>query len=246
MTRIFFILTVFLTVTVAKVFGQTEMKNKRFDNFIKQFPATNLPDTIQYSVIEFDYGYYEPDDEQGDVDSANSRRVIDTTQEYQNSVLPKPDSLIITYELVKSFLLADAEKPTVYWAQDSPDTIHPIYYFTKKFLTNKNFYCVVYERQFYFNGNPYCQKYLCTLTKNGKFIDKIKVASADYSGTGILGDGFRVPWFPDEKSVINQDLKILYFKEGLQFITVAGSGKVELFPDNIYQIDNNANIKKIK
>lgn len=243
MTRFLTILTIYFTLTTVTAFGQTERKIS-FHNFIKQFPKISLPDTIQYSSDEFDYGYYKPDYEQNGEDSANYQKVIDTTTtQYQNSVLPKSDSLIITYDLVKSFLLTDTEQVTVYWSEDFPDTM---YYFTKNLFASKNFYCVVYESQYYYNGSSYCQKYLCTLGKKGKLIDKIKVASANYSGTGILGDGYRVPWYPDEKSIVTQDLKIFYFKEGIQFMTTAGSDKVELRSNNIYQIDNKGKIKKIK
>ena len=210
---------------------------KHIEDFIKRFSFVSLPDTIQYSANEFDYGYYESENEE-DNES--------TSSEYKNTVLAKPDSLIITYDLVKSFLLEKSEQLTEYWPENSHDTIFPTYYYSNGILFKNNFYCIVYEKQFHLEDKPFCQKYLCTLAKNGKLIDKIKVASADYSGTGILDEGFRIPWFPDEMSIINKDLKIYYFKEGIHLMTRAGSDKVELDPEIIYQIDNKGKINKIQ
>ena len=217
------------------VIGEGQIKH--IEDFIKRFAIVSLPDTIQYSANEFDYEYYESENEE-DNESTSSK--------YQNTVLPKPDSLIITYDLVKTFLLAKSEELTEYWPEDSHDTIFPTYYYSKGILSRNNFYCIVYEKQFYFGDKPFCQKYMCTLTKNGKLIDKIKVASADYSGTGILRDEFRIPWFPDEISIINKDLKIYYFKEGIHLMTRAGSDKVELDPEIVYQIDDKGKINKIQ
>lgn len=220
------LLTGCYTFITASLFAQPEKKQISFSNFISQFPTVQLPDTIQYTADEFDYGYYEPEGNDDEADTSANVTNDSTSIKYRNSVLPKPDSLIISDALVQTFLLADTEHVYIYWPEYKPDTIHPVYYFSKRFITGQHFYCVVYEKQFVYSGAAFCQKYLCTLTRNGKLIDKIKVASADYSGTGFLHGDFRVPWFPDEKSIISKAFTIYNFKEGISTISHAGSGKV--------------------
>lgn len=217
MKRIIFIVLLFV---FTKSFGQ---KNHRFDTFVKLFPKVTLPTTIRYSESEFQTDYYTPEDTSVRKDSIP----------YADHILPKDSVLIINYELVKSFLLADTESVTPRCPDNSSISVivYPKYYVSSQLITNTNFICLCYERQYYFNGNTNAEKFLCTITKTGKLIDKIMVASADYSGTGILAEGFRVPWFPDTKSDIKKDLSIA-FKNGN-------------FGDFIFQIDNNGKIKKI-
>ncbi len=177
-----------------------------FRNFIKLFPKRNLPVCIQYADKEFDIQKYVPEEEEMR-DSIAKDKIIT----YKNTILAKSDSLELSYELVKTYLLADSETVTLYWPNDYPDTMHPVYYVNERLLTDKNFFSLIYERQFSDgSGNPYAYKYLCTLSAKGKLIDKVVLASAEYSGTGILGSGFRVPWFPDNKSCINKDLVITF------------------------------------
>lgn len=216
MSKTTFIILLFISSTV---FGQ---KNIGFDTFVKLFPKTTLPTCIKYSESEFKTEYYTPEETTAIKDSIP----------YHDHILPKDTSLIIKYELVKLFLLADTEIVTPRYPDNNSasDTIYPTYYISNRLTTNKNFVCLIYERQFNFNGSTNAEKYLCTIAKTGKLLDKILVASADYSGTGILAEGFRVPWFPDTKSDINKDLSIIF--------------KDANYGDFIYQIDDNGKIKK--
>jgi len=215
MSKTTFIILLFISSTV---FGQ---KNIGFDTFVKLFPKTTLPTCIKYSESEFKTEYYTPED-----------TTAKDSIPYHDHILPKDSSLIIKYELVKLFLLADTEIVTPRYPDNgtTSDTIYPIYYISTRLITNTNFVCLIYERQFNFNGSTNAEKYICTITKAGKLIDKILVASADYSGNGILAEGFRVPWFPDTKSDINKDLSIIF--------------KDANYGDFIYQIDDNGKIKK--
>ena len=215
--KTFFCLFFFTSVTA---FGQN--KNE-FTNFIKSFPSVELPDTIQYSDAEFSYGYYDC--------SSNTSDAKDTAVKYQDGVLSKDDSLIINYALAKEILLGDTGRTD---DEGSNDSTQAIFYITSRIITHKNFYCIVYEEQ----KNPrysawsIAHKYLCTFTKKGKLINQILVASADYSGTGILCEGFRVPFYPNEYSFITNNLKIFFYD-----------------PENhdiIYQIDKRGRIKKIR
>jgi hypothetical protein len=117
---------------------------------------------------------------------------------------------------MKSFLLNDTESVTPFYPKgEAVDTVYPVYYVTAKFKTNKDFICLIYEMQYNIgSGNPNAEKYVCTLTKTGKLIDKLLVASANYSGTGILTESFRVPWFPDVQSKISKDLTIITTESG--------------------------------
>lgn len=198
-----------------------EQTNTGFDNFIKSFPISTLPANIKYSESEFKTEYYTPED------SASKKDSIP----YHDHVFQKDSSLIIKYELVKLFLLADTEKVAPTFVINNPvvDTIYPTYYISTLLMIDKNFVCLVYERQFDMGtGNPCAEKYLCTITKTGKLIDKILVASANYSGTGILDEGFRVPWFPKTQSFLNSDLSIVF--------------KDSNYGDFNYQIDDNGKI----
>lgn len=216
MSKTIFIILLFISSTT---YGQ---KNLRFDSFVKLFPKTTLPACIKYSESEFKTEYYTPE---------NSAEKKDSIP-YHDHILPKDTSLIIKYELVKSYLLADSEVVIPRYPDNSitSDTIYPIYYISTRLITNTNFVCLIYERQFSFNGSTNAEKYLCTITKTGKFIDKLLVASADYSGTGILDEGFRVPWFPDTQSNINNYLSII-LKDGN-------------YGDSAYQIDDKGSIMK--
>ncbi len=179
-------------------------KSIPFDSFVKLFPKTSLPTVVKYSDAEFQTEYYTPDD-----------TTIKDSVPFHDHVLPKDSFLIVEYELVKTFLLADTEKVSPLWPDNSPqsDTIFPTYYISSRLAINKNFVCIIYERQFISGSNPYAEKYLCTLTNTGKIIDKILLASANYSGTGMLDKDYRVPWFPDVQSSIDNDLKII-LKDG--------------------------------
>jgi hypothetical protein len=203
------------------IYGQTTIE---FENFIKLFPETNLPTCIKYSEKEFQTEYY----------TSNDTKVKERIP-FHDHILPKDSSLNIKYALVQTFFLADTEKVTPLWPDNSPqsDTIFPTYYISTCLTTTKNFICLIYERQFRYGNNPYAEKYLCTLTKTGKLIDKVLVASADYSGTGILADNFRVPWFPDKQSSISNDLTIILKNP-------------EDNKDEIYQVDDNGKINKQK
>lgn len=217
MSKTTFIILLFISSTTL---GQ---KNVRFDTFVKLFPKTTLPTSIKYSESEFKTEYYTPE---------NTTTKKDRIP-YHDHILPKDTSLIIKYELIKLFLLADTEIVTPRYPDNSSlsDTIFPTYYASNRLIINKNFECLIYERQFNVGaGNPFAEKYLCTLTKTGKLIDKFLVASADYSGTGILAEGFRIPWFPDTQSNISKTLSII-FKDGN-------------YGDSTYQIDDKGKIKK--
>lgn len=218
MSKTTFLILFFISSTI---YGQ---KTIGFDNFIKLFPKTNLPTCIKYSEKEFQTEYYTSDD-----------TTVKDSIPFHDHVLPKDSSLIIKYALVQSFLLEDKEKVTPLWPDNSPhpDTISPTYYISTRLTTNKIFICLIYERQFRSGNNPYAEKYLCTLTKTGKLIDKVLVASADYSGTGILADSFRAPWFPDVQSCISNDLTIIFKNP-------------EDNKDETYQVDDNGKINKQK
>jgi len=194
------------------VFGQ----KTKFKDFVNLFPKTTLPTTIKYSESEFKTEYYTPENSLVKGDSIP----------YHDHVLPKDSSLIINSELVKSFLLLDSEKVELKTPTDNLQSI--VFYISSKLIINKNFICLIYERQFQTDGTPNAEKYLCTLTSKGILIDKILVASANYTGTGILVDSFRVPWFPDVMSSINNDLTIKFTNshDGDSFYQIDKKGKI--------------------
>lgn len=201
MSKTIFIILLFIS---SITYGQ---KNIRFDNFVKLFPKITIPTCIKYSESEFHTKYYTPEN-----------TLQKESIPYHDHVLPKDSSLIIKHELVKSFLLTNTEDATLLnHTNKDPASylIYPTYYITTQIIVNKNFVCLIYERRYNddLNDYPYAEKYLCTITKTGKLIDKILVASANYSGTGILTESFRIPWFPDTQSNINNDL-LISLKDG--------------------------------
>lgn len=215
-----------------------QTKYKLLPSFLSRFPDAVLPDTVQYTDTEFNYGYYDEAEEEGS-DSEKDTSGI----KYTTGVGAKPDSMLIDTGLVRLFLLSDSEQVRLSVTDEMQDTILPDYYAIKKYNSGQNFYMVIFEKRYVYSGYPVSQRYLCTISKAGNYIDKIKIASAEYSGTYVLDDGFRAPWFPDEKSVIEKSLKIGLFDQGIGFITKAGSDHIELNADKWYQIDVNGRIK---
>ncbi len=210
-------------------FISSGQKNQKFQEFLERFPPKALPTVIAFERNEFDYGYYS-DENLGDETDSSVTRVEISGQEYQNSVLVKDDSLMITYELVQQYLMADSESVAPTWQVEgvTTDTLFPIYYVSSRLQPGKSFICVIYERQFIIGSGDNAEKYLCTMSKKGKLIDKILVASANYSGTGIMGDSFRVPWFPNVRSEIQQDLSIHFIdaNQGYSNYKINNKGKI--------------------
>jgi len=78
---------------------------------------------------------------------------------------------------------------------------------------NHDYKRLIYEAQADFTINRVAEKYVCSITKKGKTIDKILVASINYSSSVISVDGYRIPWFLNAKSFINTDMTITFDDE---------------------------------
>ncbi|MBI4929354.1 MAG: hypothetical protein HY841_01220 [Bacteroidetes bacterium] len=171
-------LTVSLTLT-----SFSQDTTKTVDNFLKLFPKTNLPVCIDYKKDKF----LKQDGQQGEI-------------------LAKPDSQIISNDLVKKFLLADTEQ--LYYYNTFGDTSDCNFYSIKRISTDKSFNIIVYERQYNLHGWTYSEKFLCTLTKQGKLISKVLVASYNQQDFFISSDGGRVPFYAEKKGCIEKGLQI--------------------------------------
>lgn len=224
----------FLICQLLALYTESISRPSEFNDFIRRFPVAVLPDTIQYSNDEFENVTME-------AEGGEATKPAGPTMTYQNDVLSKPDSMIIPVDMVTKYLLPDTENVIVLPDENTPDTIFPVYYYEKRLVVSPDFICLVFEKQMRISGLPYCQKWMCTFTNGGMLIDRLKVASAEYSGTGIMGDAFRVPYFPDEKSILKGQ-EINHFKEGLQLSVTTSTGKTELSPDDTYRFDPNGKI----
>lgn len=189
---------------------------------------------MRYTDAEFSYEYYTPEK-----DETDARK--DTAYPYRSNVAAKPESKAIPGKLVKAFLMKASEP-----LSDMGTESDAVFYYSRRILTGKNFYCVIYEKQAMASGNLYGRKYLCTLDQHGRLIDKIKIASAEYAGTSIMENNFRIPWFPDEQSILLPELVIACFEQGLHYITATGSGTTRLDPDHLYRVSDKGKIIKVK
>ena len=197
-------LTFIIMLLTFVVNGQTET------TFIKQFKPDSLPFCISYSHDEQVYfgAIYHTDTIEGE-----AQDVFEKNDNYQ-----KDSSLLLTKEFVKQHLLPNTK--FIYTLDDkSKDTLvkEPIgdflnsdFYAISSPISTKSFYLVLYERVFAISGIPSSEKFICTFTKNGKFISRTLIASFVFSGTGLSVSGARVPWFPDENGCINKDMTIKF------------------------------------
>ena len=134
--------------------------NPEWMNFLRIFPTSDLPVCISYGEDEFHAADYQ-------ADNTPSEKSATT---YRDHVLPKPDSLLLSFEMMTAYLLADTEKVTLPRSGDLHESISPNYFAIARILAGKHFYCLVYERQFN-DASFHAEKFLCTLTSKGKLID---------------------------------------------------------------------------
>ena len=212
-----------------------QQNKQHFEEFISNFPIAKLPDTIRFSDDEFEYNYFIPGDDGAFDDSIKTNidtTLVDTSKiKYRSEVKIPSENLEIDFNDVKLYLYCDSDN--IYKdLRDLTelDSAYLKFYCVSNYITNRNFICLVFQRYFGWNNS---EKYLCTLTKSGKFIDKILIASGDSYFSSILGTNYKIPWFPEEYGFINKSLKIDFFK---------------VWNDEhiFYQIDNNGRIRKLK
>jgi hypothetical protein len=197
------------------VFAQEPIDSFAFKNFVKFFPALTLPDTIGYKSDEIEYSEYSNDDFEMDEtsDSIDSESIFeDSSASFEIGLLEKPDSVLIHAQNVQAFLLKPKETQFVKW-EYLDDTIPLSYYVVNRLNTRKNFYCLLVEARYFVYSNLYSEKYLCIVSKRGKLLDKILVASFKYGGTCIILGPLRGPYFKQSCSVVKNDLTIEYLDD---------------------------------
>ncbi len=212
-------LTLILSLIFLAVRGQTTSP------FLKQFKQTSLPVCIKYTHEEQIYfgAIYHTDTIDGELQD-----VFEKNDNYQKDSL-----LLLSKEFVKMHLLPntkyiyriDDNKKDTLGSELIDDYLNSDFYAISSIPTVNTFHIVIYERIFSISDIRSSEKFICTITKSGKFIYRNLIASFTFSGTSITNSGGRVPWFPLEYGCINRDLTINKSSENY------GEIKYKILPD---------------
>jgi hypothetical protein len=152
-----------------------------FNKFLQMFPKVKLPTCIDYR------DEFEKEDGQ------------------QGEPSPKSDSLVISNELVRQFLLAPNEH--LYYSDEFGDTSECAYYYICQLNIDQPFHILVFERQYNLTSWRYSEKYLCTISNKGILISKKLVASYNQIDFYISDEG-RQPFYGERKGCIKKDLQV--------------------------------------
>ncbi len=192
---------------------------ERFTDFVKRFPVLVLPATIRYAGNEFITEYHTPD--------KTKKNKKPKAIPYVGGFKPKSASLLISNVSVRSFLFSDSTDGLVPGSQyDTADSTYAKYYINSQIVTGKQFIALIYEIQFDTNGHPGAEKILCTFSKKGKLTDRMLLASAVFSGTAALDEGFRIPFYPEVKSSVDNKMTIKFTGDETKVYTITPSGHI--------------------
>lgn len=194
-----------ITLLVSFVsFGQTQI------DFLKTFKPDSLPSCVTYSYDEQVYfgAIYHTDTIEGE-----AQDVFEKSESYQ-----KDSSLLLTKEVVKHYLLPrsqfiytiDGKSKDTLFKVPIDEYLNADFYAISLLHTTSSFYMVLYERVFAQGGIPSSEKFICSFTRDGKFISRALIASFVYRGTGYSASGARVPWFSDESACITNNMTIKF------------------------------------
>ena len=172
------------------------------EEIFSKFPFKGLPDCISYA--------------EKDSDSLN-----------QLKNYAGVDSLMLSPELVKKLLIPKKSS----FGKGMNKSLNSEYFALNLIAKEKKYYVLTYERiidEVYENA----ETYLCTLSKKGKCISSVLIASSIYSGTGSLDDGGRFPYYEQSESCIEKNLTII--------VSFPSKGEKKK-----YQIKNNGEIVEL-
>ena len=226
------ILVLLLVISPFLVFGQ---KAGPFTSFLKKFKPTTLPICVDYSHQEQIYfgAIYHTDTIYADDAGSTEFELVDVMVESGN--YEKDTTLLLTQAAVKKYLLPNSahiftinpESGDTLYSTPVGEYLNSDFYAISRVLNTNRYYGVIYERIFYVSGIKSSEKYFCTISKQGNFISRIRIASFVYSGTGIGSSGVRVPWFPHQQGCIKKNSTIAfpsdYNQETLYKISADGS-----------------------
>jgi hypothetical protein len=165
-------------------------------DFCKEFRKIELPTEIRFVDTEFNVEYYKSDA------SGKAKE----NKPYRDHVLDIDSTKLLNFPLCIQYFFSKNEKTVLQNTTSSQEVSRfiPIGLFS----TNSNFSIFIFQTQYTFNDMLQNEKYLCTVSKQGEYIDKLLLASANYAGTSLIANDFRVPWFPDVYSNISSDLTV--------------------------------------
>lgn len=183
-----------LLLTISFIDMQAQLTSIK--DFCKEFKKIELPTEIKFVDTEFNIEYYKSDA------SLDLKENIP----YRDHALDIDSTRLLNDPLCIQYFFSKNEKTVLQNFTSSQEVRRfvPI----GLFMTNSNFYIFIFQTQYTFDSMVQNEKYLCTVTKQGEYIDKLLLASANYAGTSLIANDFRVPWFPDVYSNISRNLSI--------------------------------------
>jgi hypothetical protein len=151
----------------------------------------------------------------------------------KNDNYQKDSLLLLSKEFVKLHLLPnrkyiyriDDNKKDTLSSELIDDYLNSDFFAISSIPTANAFHIVIYERIFSISDIQSSEKFICTVTKSGKFISRNLIASFTFCGTSMSNSGSRVPWFPEEYGCITKGLSINFFSES------HGKKRYKILPD---------------
>ena len=128
---------------------------------------------------------------------------------YRAEIKRKPSNFYIPKYMVKRFLKMD----TIMFKENG-DTLHADFFALGYFSNIKNVFCYLVERQFAGKYYRMSEKFLITLDKRHKVIDKIMLSheipgAANNENFDVFNDSFNEStWFEETYGIIHEDLTI--------------------------------------
>ncbi len=236
-----------LLLTVISCTQQKKVQDENFLSFIDKFPKAQLPFCVDYSMEEESYfipqiagedsvliededsSFYDYEliwEEQGDFPYNETDKLdIDYVAKF---LLPADSNVSITEENIS---YADANHVDVFYSESVIEYLKDSEFYPVALLTSTEKYYIIVFNRFLNQGYPGSEKYLCTVSKNGKFISSVLIASLAHAGSGISNHGQRIPWYPKETGCIDADLNITFNSEGTyteKKYTINKDGKISL------------------
>ena len=208
-------LVLFIFFTVALKYSGSAQSDRSIHALIDKVPLKQLPYCSSYSVEELEklnQTYLQNKIIAQDEDTTQSDQAL-----FYENILDRDPELKLTETLLKKHLLFADEKLTT----NTTTSNYNIYYGEALVLDQPSYYALIIEQLSISNGHLTSEKYICTINREGKLIEKIKVLSA---GNNKLNPDSAV------KLCINADqtFQLTYTKSQQQKYQVSANGKITL------------------
>lgn len=209
-----------------------------FSEFLSKFQKENLPLCIEYSQEE--RAYFDPP-----IISDDSVLVEDedtSFYEYEIEWAERGDYIrgdddVLPIENIKKILLPAGEfihfyddSGSILFSEPLEEYLEPSEFYPIALLAKTpKFNVVVYER-IYNISYLSSEKFLCTFSKEGKFISRVLIASCAHSGSYTHDSGGRFPWYPEESGCVDKELNITFtnYQEEIKKYKIDADGVIKL------------------